>query len=52
MKKSGCKLEEAFRLVLAKRNICPLRDNRVELLRFEQQLHGANFLTEEQLMDL
>ncbi len=52
MKRNALKLETAWMLVKQKRNICPLRDNRLELLKFERELHGCNFLTEEQLLKL
>jgi atypical dual specificity phosphatase len=46
MKRSECKLEEAWAVVKAKRpGIVPLRDNRLALWELERKLHGCNFLS-------
>lgn len=46
-------LKEAFKVVKSKRKgISPLRDNRLELWRFEQSRSGKNSVTEEELMKL
>jgi atypical dual specificity phosphatase len=53
MKRSECKLEEAWAAVKAKRpGIVPLRDNRNALWELERKLHGCNFLSLEEVMQL
>lgn len=53
MSRSQCKLEEAWMTVKkARPGIVPLRDNRMQLMQLERDIHGVNFISVDQIMRL